>query len=82
MKNLNKLIASAFLTAFLMSATSAQASHESQEVIPPAINYIAEPHEHIIGNPENADDPTLEKLKVAPNNDDHHEKKSMDDTNK
>ncbi len=81
MKNLNKLITSAFLTAFLMTSQSAMATDEKQEVIPPASSHTTTPHEHKVGNSENDSDLDTDDATVAKNEDNHHEKESMDDTN-
>jgi len=78
MKNLNKLIAATFLTAFFTLGQTAIAEDEEQEVIPPPNSHETIPHEHEIGNSENDSD---DKTPVAPNDDDHHEKTSTDDTN-
>ena len=81
MKNLNKLIVSAFLTSLLMGSQAALAEHEEQELIPAPSSHMITPHEHKIGNNENGDDLAKNKTETAPNTDDHHEKESMDDTN-
>ncbi len=83
MKNLNKLIVSAFLATLLMGSQAALADDEAQEVIPAPSSHMTTPHEHELGNNEDDDDLAKDKTasKAAPNKDDHHDKKSMDDTN-
>jgi len=81
MKNLNKLIAATFLTAFFALGQTALAEDEKQEVIPPPSSHETMPHEHEIGNSENDGDVAKDKTPVAPNKDEHHEKTSTDDTN-
>ena len=86
MKKLSKLgtktLTVMTLSALLFATQSVMAVDEEQEVIPAASSHMSTPHEHKLGSAQDGTDPANDNVAAASNEDDHHDVKTLDDTNK